>query len=166
MFDYSKNQEASQGSEGVLPAVASKLTRESQIGYHKGAIEGNSGRKGRRRIMLIFPVVVQGDEKLKYVFPSKQRDVQKAIEIASADARIDRLILFGSAVTRNCGTTSDIDLAVSAPGMSEEAFLKVTRRFRLAIDSDLDILHYESIRDELLNQEIRKKGVTVYARST
>ncbi len=116
--------------------------------------------------MLIFPVVARGSETLKYVFPSKQRDVQKAIEIASADERIDRLILFGSAVTRNCGTTSDIDLAVSAPGMSEEAFLKVTRRFHLAVDSDIDILHYESIRDELLNQEIQKKGVTVYARGT
>ena len=142
------------------------MTREGPIGYNKNTIQENLSREGRRRIMLIFPVVARGSETLKYVFPSKQRDVQKAIEIASADERIDRLILFGSAVTRNCGTTSDIDLAVSAPGMSEEAFLKVTRRFRLAMDSDLDILHYESIRDELLNQEIQKKGVTVYARST
>ena len=142
------------------------MTREGPIGYNKNTIQENLSRKGRRRIMLIFPVVARGSETLKYVFPSKQRDVQKAIEIASADERIDRLILFGSAVTRNCGTTSDIDLAVSAPGMSEEAFLKVTRRFRLAMDSDIDILHYESIRDELLNQEIKKKGVTVYARGT
>lgn len=142
------------------------MTREGPIGYNKNTIQENLSREGRRRIMLIFPVVARGSETLKYVFPSKQRDVQKAIEIASADERIDRLILFGSAVTRNCGTTSDIDLAVSAPGMSEEAFLKVTRRFRLAMDSDLDILHYESIRDELLNQEIQKKGVTVYARGT
>ena len=142
------------------------MTRECPIGYNKNTIQENLSREGRRRIMLIFPVVARGSETLKYVFPSKQRDVQKAIEIASADERIDRLILFGSAVTRNCGTTSDIDLAVSAPGMSEEAFLKVTRRFRLAMDSDLDILHYESIRDELLNQEIQKKGVTVYARGT
>ena len=142
------------------------MTREGPIGYNKNTIKENLSREGRRRIMLIFPVVARGSETLKYVFPSKQRDVQKAIEIASADERIDRLILFGSAVTRNCGTTSDIDLAVSAPGMSEEAFLKVTRRFRLAMDSDIDILHYESIRDELLNQEIQKKGVTVYARGT
>ena len=142
------------------------MTREGPIGYNKNTIKENLSREGRRRIMLIFPVVARGSETLKYVFPSKQRDVQKAIEIASADERIDRLILFGSAVTRNCGTTSDIDLAVSAPGMSEEAFLKVTRRFRLAMDSDIDILHYESIRDELLNQEIKKKGVTVYARGT
>lgn len=142
------------------------MTREGPIGYNKNTIQENLSREGRRRIMLIFPVVARGSETLKYVFPSKQRDVQKAIEIASADERIDRLILFGSAVTRNCGTTSDIDLAVSAPGMSEEAFLKVTRRFRLAMDSDIDILHYESIRDELLNQEIKKKGVTVYARGT
>ena len=142
------------------------MTREGPIWYNKNTIQENLSREGRRRIMLIFPVVARGSETLKYVFPSKQRDVQKAIEIASADERIDRLILFGSAVTRNCGTTSDIDLAVSAPGMSEEAFLKVTRRFRLAMDSDIDILHYESIRDELLNQEIKKKGVTVYARGT
>ena len=49
--------------------------------------------------MLTFPVVARGSETLKYVFPAKQRNVQKAIEIAPADERIDRLILFGSAVT-------------------------------------------------------------------
>ncbi len=121
-------------------------------------------RKGRLEAMWLFPVVAEGSETLRYVFPSKQKDVRKAIEIASADERISRLILFGSAVTKNCGTTSDIDLAISAPNVNEEEFLKMIRPFRLSIDSNMDILHYETIRDETLNQEIRKKGVTVYAR--
>lgn len=116
--------------------------------------------------MWIFPVVTKGSETLKYVFPSKQKDVQKAIEIASADERIERLILFGSAVTKDCGTESDLDIAVSAPEMDDDAFLTVVRRFHLAIDSEVDLVRLESIRDRTLDREIQRKGVTVYAKRT
>ena len=64
--------------------------------------------------MRVFPQVAKGSERLKYIFPSKQRDAQIAINIASADERIERLIVFGSAVSPDCGTDSDIDIAVSA----------------------------------------------------
>ena len=71
---------------------------------------------------MVFPIIVQGEASLQYVFPTKQKAVQSAIDIARADRRIRRLILFGSAITLNCGIRSDIDLAIDAPGLNEQDF--------------------------------------------
>ena len=114
--------------------------------------------------MRIFPVVTAGDETLKYVFPTKQRDVQEAIRLAKADERITRLILFGSSVTLRCGMNSDIDLAIDAPNVSEDAFLKIAHGFYRSIVSEVDVVHYNRIRSTLLKEEIDQKGVCVYAR--
>jgi hypothetical protein len=56
--------------------------------------------------MRIFPVIIEGDESLKYVFPAKQKDAQVAISLAKEDSRINRLIIFGSSVTMDCGMSS------------------------------------------------------------
>ena len=114
--------------------------------------------------MQVFPVVTAGDAALRYVFPTKQRDVQEAIDLAKSDGRIVRLILFGSAVTLRCGVTSDIDLAIDAPEASEEEFLKIAHGFYRSIKSEVDVIHYNYIRNSLLKEEIDTKGVCVYAK--
>lgn len=113
--------------------------------------------------MPIFPVRCEGDDVLKYIFPSKQRDVQSAIEAARQNTQIKRLIVFGSAVTLNCGMGSDLDIAVDAPSIeSEDDFLKLVRPIRRAVQSETDIVHYNCIRSALLKQEIDQKGIEVY----
>ena len=111
-----------------------------------------------------FPVVIQGDPSLQYVFPAKQKAAQKAIDLAKADRRIRRLILFGSALTLNCGMNSDIDLAIDAPDVSEEEFPDVAHDFFLQVDSEIDLVHYNKIHSELLKSEIDQKGVNIYVR--
>ena len=103
-------------------------------------------------------MVIDGDSTLQNVFPSKQKAAQAAIDLAKADNRIERMILFGSAVTMNCGVTSDIDIAIDAPNVSEEEFLKIARNFYLGVPSELDIVHYNKIRNPLLKSEIDRKG--------
>lgn len=115
--------------------------------------------------MKKFPIVVQGDESLQYVFPSKQQSVQQAIDLARADERIKRLIVFGSAVTMRCGIGSDLDLALDVPGADTEEFLKIAHPFFVGIDSEVDIIHYNEIHSELLKKEIDEKGVVVFDRS-
>lgn len=115
--------------------------------------------------MCVFPVVTSGDEALKYIFPSKQRAAQQAIALAKQDGRIRRLIAFGSAVTMRCGTGSDLDLAVDAPNVSEEGFLKIARSFYRGIDSEVDMVHYNTIHSPLLKKEIDEKGVNLYVQS-
>lgn len=113
--------------------------------------------------MRIFPKVTDGDEVLKYVFPTKQRDVQKAISIAREDERIRRLIVFGSAVTVKCGMTSDIDLAIDAD-ISEDEFLEIARKFYSGIPSEIDLVQYNRIKSDLLKNEIDNKGVELYVK--
>lgn len=120
--------------------------------------------KGSEYFVRKFPMVTTGDSTLQYVFPSKQKAVQAAIELAKADSRIERLILFGSAVTMNCGVTSDIDIAIDAPNVSEDEFLKITRYFYLGVPSELDVVHYNQITSPLLKSEIDKNGVVVYVK--
>lgn len=114
--------------------------------------------------MRVFPVVTAGDAALQYVFPTKQRDVQEAICLAKADDRIARLILFGSSVTLRCGINSDIDLAVDAPDVDEDTFLKIAHGFYRSIKSEVDVVHYNRIRSALLKEEIDRKGVCVYVK--
>ena len=113
---------------------------------------------------MVFPIIVQGEASLQYVFPTKQKAVQSAIDIARADRRIRRLILFGSAITLNCGIRSDIDLAIDAPGLNEQDFSTMAHTFYIQIDSEMDLVHYNSIHSQLLRSEIDQKGVCVYER--
>lgn len=112
--------------------------------------------------MCVFPVVTAGDEALKYVFPSKQKAAQQAITLAKQDERIRRLVIFGSAVTMRCGTASDLDIAVDAPNVSEDEFLKIARSFYRGVDSEIDLVHYNTLRSSLLKNEIDEKGVSIY----
>lgn len=112
--------------------------------------------------MYIFPIRCEGAKELKYIFPSKQRAAQKAIELAKADGRVMRLIVFGSAVTLNCGIGSDIDIAIDAPDVSNDEFLSLAHPFLSEIPSEVDIIHYNSISNELLRNEICSKGVAIY----
>ncbi len=112
--------------------------------------------------MYIFPKRFGGADELKYIFPSKQKAVSKAIELASEDKRIKRLIVFGSAVTMNCGSSSDVDIAIDVPDIAADDFAKLARPFYIEIPSEVDIIHYNNIHNELLKSEV-EKGVCVYA---
>lgn len=114
--------------------------------------------------MCEFPIVTSGDKMLKYVFPSKQAAAQTAISLAQNDKRIARLVIFGSAVTTDCGITSDIDLAIDAPSVDDDEFLKIIRPFYRDVESEIDIVHYNRIRNDILKKEIDEKGVCVYAK--
>lgn len=112
--------------------------------------------------LYIFPVKFEGAEELKYIFPSKQKAAQKAIELARADKRIKRLIVFGSAVTLDCGIGSDIDIAIDAPSVGQDEFLSVAHPFMREIPSEVDIVHYNNVTADLLKSEIQNKGVELY----
>lgn len=113
--------------------------------------------------MYVFPKKCEGDDTLKFIFPSKQKAVQKAIDIARDDERINRLIVFGSAVTLDCGMTSDVDIAIDAPNLDFDTFANLARPFYRDIPSEVDIIHYNEIHSELFKQQVNK-GVCVYVK--
>lgn len=83
--------------------------------------------------------------------------------MARQDDRIRRLVVFGSAVSMLCGTVSDLDIAVEAPNIPEEKFLKIARNFYRGIASEVNMIHYNAIQSPLLKKEIDEKGVNVYS---
>jgi len=109
----------------------------------------------------VFPVKYDGDECLKYIFPSMQKEVQRVIDKAKDNEQIKRIVVFGSSVTWNCGLGSDLDVAVFG-NFDEDMFMKVYRLLKTDAQCDMDILHYEDIRSELLKYEIDTKGVEIY----
>lgn len=59
----------------------------------------------------------------------------------------------------NCGIGSDLDFAVDAPDMQDSnEFLKTVRPLRRAVQADTDIIHYNTIRNMLLKDEIDQRG--------
>ena len=113
--------------------------------------------------MYSFPKRCDGDDVLIHIFPSMQRQVQKVIDFAVSCEAIKRIRIFGSAVTRNCGMGSDLDIAVDAPDiLSDEEFFSISRPIRSLLDVNADVVHYNTIHSEWLIDEIDTKGVDVY----
>ncbi|MBO4366345.1 MAG: hypothetical protein J5843_01675 [Clostridia bacterium] len=111
--------------------------------------------------MYVFPKRFAGDDCLKYVFPSMQKQVQKVIDNAKSDSRVGRVRVFGSALTLNCGIGSDLDIAVDAPDIeSDEDFLSVFQSIKKGLDVDCDVIHYNRIQNSLLKEEIDKYALT------
>ena len=114
-------------------------------------------------VVCVFPKRCEGADELKYIFPLMQKEVQKVIDEAKKLPEIRRIIVFGSAVTMNCGIGSDLDIAIDAPDIADDdEFLKIVRPIRRILDVDTDIVHYNNIHNSLLLDEINRKGVDVY----
>ena len=113
--------------------------------------------------MYVFPLKCEGAEVLRHIFPSKQCAVQKTIELAERDERINRVIIFGSAVTMKCGAESDIDIAIDNNCADEESFASLAGRFYREMPSEIDVINYNNIHSDLLKENI-EKGICVYAK--
>ena len=113
--------------------------------------------------MYIFPLKCEGAEVLRHIFPSKQRAVQKTIDIAKSDERINRVIVFGSAVTMQCGADSDIDIAIDNNCPDEDSFAALAGVFYREVPSEIDVINYNRVNSDLLKENI-EKGVCVYAK--
>ena len=113
--------------------------------------------------MYSFPKRCDGDDVLIHIFPSMQKQVQKVINFAGSCDAIKRIRIFGSAVTCNCGMGSDLDIAVDAPDiLSDEDFFSISKAIRNLLDVNADVVHYNTIHNELLKYEIDTKGIDVY----
>jgi len=108
--------------------------------------------------MYVFPKRCDGADTLKYIFPSMQKEVQKVIEATKNIDCIRRITIFGSAVTMNCGIGSDLDIT------DEDEFIQIIRPIRRAVCVDADIIHLNGIKNQLLLNDIKTKGVDVYDR--
>jgi predicted nucleotidyltransferase len=82
-------------------------------------------------------------------------------------SNIDRVLIFGSRAKGGYKDGSDIDLAVFAPNMSEQEFVKLWNELdELPLVYKIDCLHWDSVGHQNLKRKIVEEGVLFYEPSS
>ena len=96
----------------------------------------------------------------------EKRDIENIINASKELPEIEDVILFGSRAKRNHKKASDVDLAIKGKGITD----KTTKRFSSKLNEELplpyfiDIVHYETIRNNNLKEHIDRVGEIIYSK--
>lgn len=119
----------------------------------------NSGSLTTDSIKPVFFNVCDGPMILCRIHPLQQRNVARLIEAAASLPSVNRILIFGSSVTRYCTLTSDLDYAVDwkfFDGLEQNAL-------RMSIPNvTVDMIDFTGDSNDKLQKEIMSKGVLVY----
>lgn len=120
--------------------------------------------------MYRFPVVVPTQFDLKAVYPTMQKYVDRIL--CDLPSHIEKVIIFGSAVTLRCGENSDLDILLITQKEQSEVLRELSPIYRgIGVDIDFVIKTPEAFlssnidEESTLIREIKEKGVTVYERT-
>ena len=76
---------------------------------------------------------------------------------------IEKVVIFGSRATGRYRPGSDIDLAVFAPDLTDRAFARLVDELdELPIAFNMDIIHFDTLKNQTLRQQILNRGKTLY----
>ena len=88
------------------------------------------------------------------------------IDVLSANTNVERIVLFGSRATETYSVTSDIDIALFGDDLSFTDQSRLTEAVvELPYPHKVDLLIYESIRNDKLRAGINNQGVEWFNRS-
>lgn len=96
-----------------------------------------------------------------------ESNINLIISIFKAATEVEEVILFGSRAKGSYRPGSDIDLAIKGPELTHSQFLDLLIKLdELDLLYRIDVVRYESIKNQDLLDHIRRVGVRVYARQT
>ena len=98
---------------------------------------------------------------INYIFPSKQRYVLALIKECKKIPNINRMVVFGSAVTGRCNAWSDIDVYFE---MDSEPIKYPVVDPAISGKQVYDKFCNFTLSKEFIDKEILSKGVVVYER--
>lgn len=94
--------------------------------------------------------------------PIKKDYVDKICDAAKESGIVNRLIIFGSAVTDYCEKESDLDICVDTDcADNNRALFRLYVKMSKICDYNCDILTYSKL-GEKIRYEVEQKGVLVY----
>lgn len=94
---------------------------------------------------------------INLIFPTKQKDVRKMIEVCKKDKNIRKIIIFGSSTTSLCTPWSDIDIYFE--------FKKEPNSYPSTGSNNAVFDKWDNFTvDDRLLDEIKKTGVVVFER--
>lgn len=119
--------------------------------------------------MYQFPVVVESQYDLRGIYPPAQTYVKQILD--ELPEYIEKVFVFGSAVSLRWGTDSDLDFLFITDKPSQEVLKEMSPILRsIKICIDLIIKSSETLNTERstsinsLGSEIEREGVCVYER--
>ncbi len=84
--------------------------------------------------------------------------------VFAAYPEIEQVLIFGSRAKGTFKDSSDIDLAVFAPGMSEQRFTQLWNELdALPLVFRMDVLHWNALGNQRLKDKIPAEGKTLYS---
>lgn len=94
----------------------------------------------------------------------KKRDIENIIKATKELPEIEDVILFGSRAKGTHKKASDIDMAVKGKGITDKTVKRLSARLNeeLPLPYFIDIVHYETIRNQDLIEHIERVGKIIY----
>lgn len=98
---------------------------------------------------------------LNKVHSSKRSSVAEIAKLCSADVRIRKVILFGSAITSKCSPNSDINLAIKLKVVDSAAKSDIEGKIQDACYSDAEIVWIDTINEKSILKEAINNGLQI-----
>lgn len=99
----------------------------------------------------------------RMIFGIAERHYSDFVRIFKRHPAIERVLIFGSRAKGTAQPSSDIDLAVVAPGMSDQEFSRLWNELdELPLVFKLDVLHWDRLGEQKLKDSILKHGRVFY----
>jgi len=97
------------------------------------------------------------------IFGLDERLYRDLVSVFARHPEIDQVLIFGSRAKGTAKPSSDIDLAVMAPGMSDQAFSRLWNELDdLPLIFKMDVLHLDRLKQERLRASILADGQLFY----
>lgn len=99
-------------------------------------------------------------------FGLDSRILDMILKVLDRYPSLEKVVIYGSRAKGTFKNSSDIDIAVYAPGMNETDFVKL--RFELCelpVVFKIDVVHVEALGDRKLIEKIAKEGRVIFPRN-
>lgn len=95
----------------------------------------------------------------------KERDIENIISASKELPEIEEVILFGSRAKSTHKKASDVDIAIKGKDISEKTVKRLSSKLNeeLPLPYFIDIVHYETIRNNALIEHIDRVGELIYS---
>ena len=97
----------------------------------------------------------------------QKRDIENIIKASGELPEIEEVILFGSRAKGTNKKASDIDMAIKGKDISDKTVKRLSARLNeeLPLPYFIDIVHYETIRNQELIDHIERVGEIIYRKN-